>query len=64
MRVTRIRLQVLTTIIGAGILITWAQAESFVQGEPGAGVQVGMALAAIGVCLTIGGQMTRRRPEP
>ena len=61
MRFTTGRLQVLTVMIGAGILITWAQTESLVQGEPTGSVQLGMGLAAIGACLAVAGQVARRR---
>jgi hypothetical protein len=59
-----IRLQILTVMIGAGILMTLAQSESIVQRQPPTLAQLGMALAGIGACLAIGVQMTRRRSEP
>ena len=59
-----IRLQLLTVMIGAGILMTLAQSQSLVRGQPPTLVQLGMALAGIGACLAIGGQIARRRSEP
>lgn len=59
-----IRLQLLTVMIGAGILMTLAQSQSLVRGQPPTLVQLGMALAGIGTCLAIGGQIARRRSEP
>lgn len=59
-----IRLLILTVMIGAGILMTLAQSESLVQRQPHALVQLGMALAGIGACLAVGGQIARGRTEP
>lgn len=56
--------QLLTVVVAAGILITWAQAETIVAGEPTGSVQLGMGLAAIGACLAVAGQVSRRRNDP
>lgn len=53
----------LTAIVGAGILITWAQAEAFTSGHSAGSVQLGMGLTAIGACLTVASQVTRRRGD-
>lgn len=57
------RLQGLTVMIGAGILLILSQAESVVRAQPPTLVELGMALAGIGACLAIGVQMARRRSE-
>lgn len=62
--VSSVRLQLLTVMIGVGILMTLAQSESIVMAQPTTFVQLGMALAGIGACLAIGVQMARRRNEP
>ncbi len=58
------RLQILTVMIGVGILLILAQSDSVVRAQPPSLVQLGMALAGIGACLAIGVQMAHRRGEP
>lgn len=55
--------QILTAVIGAGILVTWAQSEAFAAGQPSGSVQLGMGLTAIGACLALASQVTRRRND-
>lgn len=57
------RLQILTAMIGAGILLILSHSESVVRTQPQTLVELGMALAGIGACLAMGAQMARRRSE-
>lgn len=53
--------QILTVMVGAGILMTWAQAENLVAGEPTGLLHVGMGLTALGACLAVADPVSRRR---